>query len=480
MIIPFGEWKPDQADLRTGISDVNNAVPALEGYRSMDGLSVYSTAIDARCQGAFSLQDDTGNAFTFAGNATKLYRLVSTTPTDYSIAGGYSTGSDERWAFAKYGERVIATNWNDYPQSYVLNDGYQFSNLTTEFKARVVANVGEFVFFGNTWDSTNGSRPNYVRWSALGDPTNYTSSRATQSGAQEFPDGGWVQAIIGGEYATIFQEHAITRGTPVGGSLKYSFDKLEDRGTPAAGSVIKVGGIIYYLGHDGFYAFDGNSSTPIGAEKVDKYFLADVDKSYFNRITSCVDPETRVVMWGYPDTDDSGVPSKVIMYHWPTGKWSKADLAHQVLFNYLTAGYTLEELDAFGNIDTITPTLDSKFWMGGEKAIGAFDSSNQLNTFTGTALSATFDTNEIQMTPQRKTMARELRPLIDGGTTTLTVGTRNNQADSVSYGSALIAAPSGRYATRSTARYHRFKQVTTGAFTHATGIEVNGHPRGSR
>ena len=57
--------------------------------------------------------------------------------------------------------------------------------------------------------------------------------------------------------------------------LTFSADEIEQRGTDAPGSVIKLGRFIFYKSQDGFFMFNGESSEPIGAGKVDKTILAD-------------------------------------------------------------------------------------------------------------------------------------------------------------------------------------------------------------
>ena len=116
MIFPFGEYLPDQADLTKGSQMANNCAPDESGYVSLDSLTTYSNALDAKCQGFYSVKDTQGNAFNFAGNATKLYKLSSATFSDISKSGGYSISSADRWEFTTYGNLVIATNDSNISQ----------------------------------------------------------------------------------------------------------------------------------------------------------------------------------------------------------------------------------------------------------------------------------------------------------------------------------------------------------------------------
>lgn len=485
MKIPFLEWLPDQAEFGGGLSYVNNAIPKALGYSSFPGTTLVSTALDNRCQGVYSVKDDSGNVYSFAGDSGKLYKLVgAVTPTytDYSKAGGYSTGADEQIEFVKYGNRVISTNWNNNPQSLLLNLK-QFSDLTTAFKCRHLAVVRDYVFAGNTKDTTDGVKENRVRWCATDDPTDWTYNESvTGAGYQDLPEGGAVQKIIGGEYATVFQEHRIQRFTFIGSDeATFQVDPLEKRGTPAPGSVIENGTQIYFLSWDGFRVFEGESSQPIGVDKVDQTFFADLDQNYFNRITSTIDPDRKLVMWSYPGSGSSGgTPNKIIIYHWPSGKWSQAGFTHDLITNYFSPSYTLEDLDTLGNIDALTISLDSRYYMNGETTMGVFGTDKKLYKLTGTALSATFDTQEFQLFEGKKGTLREIDPLIDGGTTTVSVSHRARLSDANGAWEAITAAPSGRYACKKSNRYHKVRIATTGDFDDALGVEVQGIQRGNR
>jgi hypothetical protein len=125
MFVPVAEYTPDQPDfLNPGSGYVRNCLPrTAQSYGPMPSLAVYSNALAARCQGGTAFQDGAGNVNAFAGDATKLYRLVGGTTSwaDVSKAGGYATAADQRWSSILFGNRVLMTNYADPIQSFVLN-----------------------------------------------------------------------------------------------------------------------------------------------------------------------------------------------------------------------------------------------------------------------------------------------------------------------------------------------------------------------
>lgn len=476
-IIEFGEYTPDAPIFGSaGSANIQNVIPQEKGYKQLNSLSSYSTALAAYCRGAFSAMDNTGNVSTYAGTAAKLYRLVSSTMTDTSKGGGYNCAVDSYWEFAKWGNKCIATNFDDNPQIITMG-GSAFADLTgTPPKARHVTAVRDFVVFGNTFDGTDGSVPNRLRWSGLNDETAWTVSVTTQSDYQDLQgNGGWVQNIFGGDRGVVFQERAIWLMTYVGSPVVFQFDQVEEaRGAFLSRGTIKVGSVIYYVADDGFYAFSGGQSIPIGKGKVDKTFLADLNQSYRHRVTCAAFPSDKVVVWSYPGSGSAnGTPNKLLLYNWASNKWAAASFSHEMLFRAMTLGVTLDGLDAlYSQLDTIPFSLDSKVWMGGNLQMAGFDTSHKLAYLTGTALDASLDTSEYQAIPGKRAEITEVVPVIDGGTHTVQMGTRETQASSVVWGSVSPENASGVCPVRSNSRYHRARVAVTGGFTDAIGVDV--------
>ncbi|MCP4234067.1 MAG: hypothetical protein GY770_10870 [Aestuariibacter sp.] len=425
------------------------------------------------------MKDNSGNNYIYAGDKTKLYNINGVTVTDYSQVGDY-TDNSEAWGFIKWGEQVIASKLGDTPQVLTLG-GTTFADLSgSPPQGRTISTIRDFVIIGNTWDSTDGNVTNRIRWSGFNDETGWTVG-TNQSDYQDLEGrGGAVQRIAGGEFGIIFQEKSIWRQTYVGTPTVFQFDEIEPgRGTPAAGSVAQYGATIFYLGQDGFYVLEnGTTSAPIGANKVDKYFWNDVNESYLSSISATISPDDGVVMWAYPSTSSNGEPDKIIIYSYKTGKWSHAELNTQLLFQGATSAYTLEDLDAFGTIDTLTSSLDSAVWQGGSFKTAAFNTDNKLSFFTGNIMAATLKTGEIGSEAE-KTTVQSVRPVIDG-VCTLALETRNSRIDTPVEGLAESIDSSGKANFRTNKRYHRVKMVTSGDFTHAQGVEVVSIARGNR
>lgn len=476
-MIPFSEWLPDLPDYRNpGLIEITNAIPEAIGYIPFPSLTKEASGLTGTALGAFAAKDASGNTFLYAGDETTLYSRVDGAWTDVKISGGYS--ATETWEFVKWGEQVIAVTEGEAPQVITMG-GANFANLAgTPPKGRHIAVVADFVVIGNTTTGTvNGT--NVVAWSDINDETNWSTN---QSDSQELQgNGGHIQKIVGGEYGVIVQENSIWRMDYVGAPLIFQLNEVEtNRGTQSPNSVISYGNSVYYLGQDDFYAFDGSGSQPIGTNKITRFFFNDVNTAAMDQVSGAIDVERQLLMWAYP-SGSAAKCDRIIMYHWPTGKWSRAEISCQFIFSLLGQGYTLEGLDAVNtSIDAFTVSLDSRAWMGGALLMGAFDQSSLLSTFDGAALDADFTTAEMQLAEGHRSLLTEVRPLIEGSTSTVEIGHRTRLEDSVVWSSPASVNASGFCPVRVNDRYMRFKSVVTGGFDYANGLEIKAVRRGKR
>lgn len=504
MFIPVGEYMPDQPDYNNpGCSNARNVLPITQqSYAPISSLSVFSSnALDARCQGAYATADNAGNISAFMGTGTKIWKITSSAVFADVSGTTYTLDEKGQWQFCLFNNRIIATNFTDPMQSYLFGQDTAFSNLSTGApNARHIAVVKNWVVCANTNDSTYGQQPQRVWWSSLGDPTNWPAPGSTlaiqnQSDYQDISgDHGWAQGIVGNlgtAHGAIFFERAIWRMNYQGYPTIFSFEPAQGaRGTPAPGSIVQLGAIVYYLGEDGFYSFDGSTATPIGAGKVDKTFYSDFDISYADRVSSAIDPVNKLVFWAYPGAGHAnGNPNHIMIYNWSLNKWAIADITSELIFRSQTFGYTLEGLDALGyTLDTLPFSLDSRQWTGGKIMLSAIDTNHKLNYFNGNNLAPSVDTSESEFFPDetfnkgRRAIINNVRPMVDGGTPSITIGTRNRLEDPVTWGSAVSVNSEGNCPVIANAKYLRARITlpSNSTFTHIQGVDVSAVASGKR
>jgi len=408
---------------------------------------------------------------------------------DHSVS--YRTDANGGWSFVQYGDKIIASNYKDPIQVYNLGEiGASFSPLGgNPPKARWLSVVKNFLVAVNIVDE-DGISPQRVRWSGLDSPTSWTPSLVTQADFQDlFGDGGENQGIVAGltqADAMIIQERSMWKMTYTGPPLGFQFDKLEGiRGTPAPGSLVSIGGLVYYLGEDGFYVFDGSQSSPIGNGKINNTFFDDVDHSYFRRISSVPDITKKLIYWSYPDTSaTSGIPNKILVFDWGTGEWTRLEIETEILWRTLSFGYTLEELDQFGTIDTLVNSLDSRQWTGGIYQLSAFNANHKTAHFTGSPLGATITSQEITIPDPKRMLVVQVWPRVRAaaGNIRVGVGRRTLPSDSVSFAASTTMNSVGFCPQRVTDNYLRFRMSLSAgaAWSQATGIDIVSVVEGNR
>ena len=471
-MIPFGELAPDVADLNTTVAKVaHNVIPGVNAYHPLPSLAVHSDALTEACRGAITPKDFEGNNYIFAGSAQYLYSIAAGAVTDESKVGGY-TNNSEKWSFIQWGEKIVAAKMGDTPQVITLG-GSTFADLAgSPPQCRTMTTIKNFLVMANTWDSTDGYKANRVWWSGYEDIEGWTPA-TNQSDWQDIQGkGGDIQRIVGGEYGIIFQERAIWRMSYVGTPLVFQFDEVEPGiGTPAGGSVVQHGSRIFFLGQDGFYAMaDGGGPTPIGTQKIDRWFYANLNKTFAHNMSAAIAPESGFVVWSYPSSASSGGScDSLIAFNYKSGRWATGSLDTQLLLQGATSAYTLEDLDSFGDLDALGSSLDSSAWQGGAYKLAAFNSDNKMGFFSGAPMVGVLQTAEIGDNTNRSQIS-SVRPLIDGGCT-VSLSYRDNLADAATSTPERSVDSTGKANFRTNARYHRIQVTTTGEFTEALGVE---------
>lgn len=480
-IIPFGDWLPDHSDLgNPGTTLAENVRPMTNGYGPVRGLAAYSGATDDRVTGAGTGIDNDGNTETFCGDTSKLYKLTDTTWGDESRGGGYTTGAGEKWRFDTYGNLVIATNFSDEIQSWALGTSSDFADLGTSVpKARYVATVRDHLVLAYTDDSADGVVPNRTWFSPIGDPADDDWGNVDkQSDFQDLYGADEITGAAGGEFGLIFARRSIHRMTYTGDERIFVFESIDRNiGCAAPGSLAQARNLSFFLSEDGFYAHDGATATPIGANKVDAYFFNRVNEAALGNVTSVIDPTRRLYLVGYPDGTNGDYPSRILCYRWDVMRWTEWVANHDILVRLFGAGYTLEDLDDISNnIDAFPESFDSPSFRGGGVLFGAFKDDKKLHTFGSDYLTARIDTAETQIAAPNRAFIRGIRPLVTGnGDPCVSVGYRDDMGEAVQWtANQAVNSRSGLATFRNSARFHRARLTVTGEnWTRAIGIDVD-------
>jgi hypothetical protein len=469
--IDFGEWMPDQAGITGAIQEAYNVIPQAIGYSPLPEAVDLSQSASETLTNAFATKFG-GTTTVFAAGTTKLFKLDSTDLSldDVSKSGGYTTA--DRFYFVQFGQRLIAANGNSKLQSWDLGSSTAFADLDSAAPtAKFVTVVRDFVVAANT-----SSAPTTVYWSDINDETDWTPSDLSQSDSQIIPDGGDIRGITGGEFGLVLLEKAISRMSYVGAPLFFQFDTIvKNIGCYESNSIAQFGNLTFFLSDDGFYVCDGQTVTPIGAEKIDRFFFNNVDQSKLNEMSATVDTVKKIVVWQFTDIF---ARKRLMVYNWQVKKWSEGETDTNYLAPIATAGVTLEALDTYGNMDTINTSFDSRLWAGG-KFVSAGTRGAKIVTFTGQPKVGFITSSDIGNGSQ--SIITLAKPKIDNGSSSVAVYSRNLLTATPTFGTATNADSENRVSLRSSGNYHRVRVYPSGAnWKTAVGVDITIVPTGGR
>jgi hypothetical protein len=349
--LPFPEWKPDVSDyLGASSLTIQNVLPRGDGYGPFQDFNALSQALPAACRGTFFARNADGSVATFAGTATRLYKLNNTSFAwvDVSLGGSaYSAlSSSFNWQFVQFNNFVIAVQQNVAPQVFDLTSSTAFANLGgAPPQASFVAIISRFVVLSGLL-----SFPYRVQWSGLNQTTTWDNVTA-QSNFQDLADGGLTRGVAGGDqYGIVFQDSAIRSMTFNPGSPTV-FDILKvssSDGMFAPYSAVNAGGQTYFCSTQGFKAIaPGGTPVPVGKEKFDRAFFADVDAANPQLIIGAADPKAPRVYWAYKSqAGQTGLFDKIIIYDWMLQRATLVLMSGEYLATLAKPGLTLENLDA--------------------------------------------------------------------------------------------------------------------------------------
>jgi len=473
--IVLGEWMPDQPGLGGALTEAKNVIPMAIGYGPFTSEVNLSGNASQNLLTAFAGKFS-GATVLFAAGATKLFKFDSLDASldDVSKLSGGSpvtyTVSD-LWKFTQFGNVVIAANGQNKLQSWVAGTSANFADLAAAAPtASYVTIVRDFVVAAR--DSTY---PNRVYWSDINDETNWTSGPTSQSDFQDIPDGGDIMGITGGEFGLIFLERAIARMSYIGSPLFFQFDTISrNLGCYEPRSIVQYGQVSYFLADDGFYACDGQNISPIGNEKVDRFFFLDANPSAFNEMSAAIDPINSLVIWSYRNTFGG---TSILAYNWQVKRWSRAVTTAQYIATAASASIALEGLDAYGTMDSIETSLDSRLWAGGKVLLAGVKAA-KIVTYTGTPMEGDIQTGDFEAGPQ--SLVTLARPQVDSGSASVAAFSRFRLDAEVDFGAVIPASNENRVSLRSLGRYHRLKIVPTGEWKHVVAIDVDATPVGAR
>jgi len=456
----FKDWLPDQPDLNNpGLLEALNVVPV--------------GGMDAG-YAAYAPMHGSGTTFNSTSTTTPIALLASTptgaTPNVYvgtfdghlyqvSALGGswidLGTLSQPAQSLVQYNDLVFVAAGTAGLYYQTSGSSSTLNAVVGSPHGSVLGIIGQFLLTGNI-STTPIVSPHLVGWSSIADPTDWPtpgsdSALASQAGEQFLHmELGGVTGIFGGDqWGVITQQNGITRVTYIGGADVFQFDTLSAGiGMDYKNCGVKIGNQIYFASSRGFYATDGVSLLPIGAEKVNRWFIFNVvDGGYLPTGRCGVDWANKIIYWTF------FVPGASVI----------------VLYNYETQRFT--------------HAVDANAWIVVASNVASFDTlqlvsgitqDKRLGYFTGTPGTATFTTGEAEPNPGGYTFISGVKPTVDATVNAVvcSIGSRDDLSAGVFFETDVtVNARSSQSDFRVNARYLRARLKVNGTFQKAQGLQ---------
>lgn len=486
MKLLFGEWAPDEALTNDPVRllDALNVFPATGyGYLPMQALTAVSDALGEEATGGFVANNPEDGSFElFIGTTGHLYKYDSGDGSwdDVSNASGsYASTSTERWQFAQFGERVLATHVADEVQYYDLTSSALFADLPNlTDKARYIAVWGDYLVVGNFSDNQHR-----VRWSGTNDTEEWTAG-TNNSGFQDFPDSGFVRGMTSSDSPFVLTAGSVRRGVAQPGSQLGAFAfnvLLENRGADAPYSIVAREDKVFFLSRDGFYMVSyAGELAAISNDRVFAFFTSDCGSSERQSVIGVIDDIHSRVHWFYR-TEGASYYNRQLIYDWRANKWSRGVTAVQIALPVRTPGLVADDIDEL--VDDLDIPVDSETWGEGVSALAAINSDRKLAYFAGDNAEAVIITQEIGDTAGGVTFVNEVRPIVDATDATVAIGARAILGNAVAYtGEHGRSTADGACKIRSRAAFmrHRLTIPEGSTWTFAQGVDVRTQPAGRR
>ena len=191
----------------------------------------------------------------------------------------------------------------------------------------MVSDASRFVLvFGtNDYGSTDFS-PMLIRWSDQESVVNWTPAATNQAGSLPLSHGSYiVTAMQLRQEIVVFTDSAVYGLQYLGAPLVWGSQILADNISIAGpNAVTTAGGVMYWMGYDKFYKYDGRIQT----QKCDlrQYIFGDINQLQFEQVFAGTSEGFNEVWWFYCSADSNTI-DKYVIYNYLADVWSYGTMA---------------------------------------------------------------------------------------------------------------------------------------------------------
>jgi hypothetical protein len=184
-----------------------------------------------------------------------------------------------------------------------------------------VSDINRFVFaFGCNDYGSVVQDPMLIRWSAQESAVNWTPAATNQAGSLRLSHGSeLVSAIQTRQELVVFTDSALYSLQYNGSELVWGAQLLGDNLSIVGQNAVAVGsGVVYWMGVDKFYAYDGRVQT-LNCD-LRRYVFSDFNQAQAQQVFAGTNEGFNEVWWFYPSANSLSI-DKYVVYNYVEKIW---------------------------------------------------------------------------------------------------------------------------------------------------------------
>jgi hypothetical protein len=242
-----------------------------------------------------------------------------------------------KWALDNWGEDVLALRFDGglfyWDTSAGLSSNLaattNVSNAPTKTRFMLVSGDDRHVIcFGTeTTIGTTSTQDNmFIRWSDQEDTNTWVATATNTAGSQRLTDGNKIQTAVRSRGAIlVYTDTALYQMQFIGAPFTFGFKQLGSNcGAVGIHSAIDISGIVFWMGTDSFFQFDGAvKKIPCS---VQDYVFDDINNNALGDIFCAANTDFNEVIWFYPSKDSLQI-DRHVTYNYAENLWYTGSLA---------------------------------------------------------------------------------------------------------------------------------------------------------
>ena len=264
-----------------------------------------------------------------------------------AVAASTVTLEPGLWSLNNFGQVLVATISNGktftWDSSIAANFTTRASTLTTNFVTAISGTEGNptasrstlispttrhLIHFGT--ETTIGDPQTqddmFIRFSNQEQINVYAPTAENSAGSQRLQDGTKIMgAIVAKENILVWTDNALYTMKFIGAPFTFGFEQVGTNcGLIGQNACCEIDGVAYWIGNNGFFAFDGTvNSLPC---MVEDYVFDDFDTTKGQQVVAGINNLFTEVVWYYP-TSNSAYNDRYVVYNYgesgqtPGGVW---------------------------------------------------------------------------------------------------------------------------------------------------------------